>query len=58
MLQAFVNVFKVPDLKKRILFTLAIATSIDAAAVGVSMSLLRVEIFQPALIIGIITFFM
>ncbi len=40
-----------------ILFTLAIATSIDAAAVGVSLSLIDVNIIQPALIIGLITFF-
>ncbi|NLP00870.1 MAG: manganese efflux pump [Fibrobacter sp.] len=36
---------------------LALATSIDAAAVGISISLLRVAIFKPAIIIGIITFF-
>ncbi len=35
---------------------LAIATSIDALAVGISFSLLDVEIFFPALIIGLITF--
>lgn len=39
-----------------ILFTLAIATSIDAAAVGVSLSLLDVQIVTPALIIGAVTF--
>jgi len=40
-----------------ILLTLAVATSIDAAAVGVSLSFLQVEIVMPALIIGAITFF-
>ena len=39
-----------------ILFIMAIATSIDALAVGVSMSCLGVPIITPALIIGIITF--
>jgi manganese efflux pump family protein len=40
-----------------ILLTLAFATSIDAAAVGITMSFLKVEIIQPAIIIGLITFF-
>lgn len=39
-----------------ILLTLAFATSIDAAAVGITMSFLNVAIIQPALIIGMITF--
>lgn len=39
-----------------ILLTLSFATSIDAAAVGITMSFLNVTIIQPALIIGIITF--
>lgn len=34
---------------------LAIATSIDALAVGVSFSLLNLEIYFPALVIGLIT---
>ena len=33
---------------------LAIATSIDALAVGLSLSMLQVSIWQPALIIGIV----
>ena len=41
-----------------ILLTLAFATSIDAAAVGVSLSFLNVEIILPSVIIGIITFFL
>lgn len=40
-----------------ILLTLSIATSIDAAAVGITLSFLNVDIIQPAIIIGIITFF-
>ncbi|MCU4173480.1 manganese efflux pump MntP family protein [Carboxylicivirga sp. N1Y90] len=36
--------------------TLAIATSIDALAVGISFSLLNVDIILPAIIIGIVTF--
>jgi putative Mn2+ efflux pump MntP len=39
-----------------ILFTLAIATSIDALAVGVSFSFLDIQIITPVTIIGIITF--
>jgi len=39
-----------------ILTTLAFATSIDALAVGLSFSLLKISIIIPALIIGIITF--
>jgi putative Mn2+ efflux pump MntP len=40
-----------------ILLTLSFATSIDAAAVGISMSFLNVAIIQPSIIIGVITFF-
>jgi manganese efflux pump family protein len=39
-----------------ILVTLAFATSIDAAAVGITMSFLNVAIAGPAIIIGVITF--
>lgn len=39
-----------------VLLMLAIATSIDAAAVGISMSLLQVAIIGPAVIIGVVTF--
>jgi putative Mn2+ efflux pump MntP len=41
-----------------ILFVLAIATSIDALAVGVSLSFLRIAIVVPVLVIGIVTFVM
>lgn len=37
--------------------TLAVATSIDALAVGISFNLLNYEIWMPALSIGLITFF-
>ena len=40
----------------RELFVMAVATSIDALAVGVSFSFLRVSIFPAASIIGITTF--
>lgn len=39
-----------------IIFLLAIATSIDALAIGITFSMLNVSIFYPAIIIGIITF--
>jgi len=39
-----------------VLFGLAIATSIDALAVGLSFSLLDTHIFLPALLIGVVTF--
>lgn len=39
-----------------ILFTLAIATSIDALAVGVTFSFLNISIIEPVIIIGIVTF--
>ncbi len=38
------------------LLTLAVATSIDAFAIGISLSMLRVSILQPVLIIGLVTF--
>lgn len=39
-----------------ILFTLAIATSIDALAIGVTFSFLDISILGPVLIIGVVTF--
>jgi putative Mn2+ efflux pump MntP len=42
----------------KILIMLSIATSIDALAVGLSLSFLGTSILTPALIIGIITFFL
>lgn len=47
---------KCDPLNLLVLFGLAIATSIDALAVGVSFAFLNVEIVSPALIIGAITF--
>jgi len=38
------------------LLLLSVATSIDALAVGMSLSLLKVDIIQPALVIGAVTF--
>ncbi len=38
------------------LLLLAIATSIDALAVGITFSLLKVNVVEPAIIIGIVTF--
>lgn len=40
-----------------VLFTLAIATSIDALAVGVTFSFLNVSIVEPVIVIGVVTFF-
>lgn len=40
----------------RLLLGLAIATSIDALAVGISLSLLDISIVNPAIIIGLVTF--
>lgn len=38
----------------RMLITLAVATSIDALAVGLSMAMLRVRIIYPSIVIGIV----
>ncbi|MBI4687055.1 MAG: manganese efflux pump [Nitrospirae bacterium] len=38
------------------LFMLSLATSIDALAVGLSLSFLKVSIIEPAIIIGLVTF--
>ncbi|MDA3838522.1 MAG: manganese efflux pump MntP family protein [Candidatus Delongbacteria bacterium] len=40
----------------KILFILALATSIDALAAGLSLKFLEIDIFYPALIITIVTF--
>ncbi|MCW4019839.1 MAG: manganese efflux pump MntP family protein [Candidatus Bathyarchaeota archaeon] len=39
-----------------VLFTLSVATSIDALAVGVSLAFLKVSIATPIAVIGIVTF--
>lgn len=41
-----------------LLFTLAIATSIDAMAVGITLSFLDINIIRPVVIIGLVTFVM
>jgi len=41
---------------KRIVLALAVATSIDALAVGISFSLIGKAAFQPSAVIGIVTF--
>jgi putative Mn2+ efflux pump MntP len=40
----------------KVLITLAIATSIDALAVGISFSALKMDIVLPVIMIGLITF--
>ncbi|NDV94418.1 manganese efflux pump [Dysgonomonas sp. 521] len=39
----------------KVMLSLGIATSIDATAVGLSMSFIEMDIFAPAIIIGIVT---
>jgi manganese efflux pump family protein len=39
-----------------VLFMLSVATSIDALAVGLSFSLLKIVIWGPVLVIGLVTF--
>lgn len=41
-----------------VLLGLAVATSIDALAVGVTFAFLDITIFTPVLVIGLVTFFM
>lgn len=43
---------------KRVVLILAIATSIDALAVGMSFSVIGRPAFQPSLVIGAVTFFL
>ncbi len=47
-----------PDLSPKRLCLLAIATSIDALAVGVSMAFMEVNIFLSATVIGLVAFFL
>ena len=44
------------DINYKVMFPLAIATSIDAFTVGISFAFLKVNLFFSAIIIGIITF--
>lgn len=50
------NKKKIESLNIYILFMLSIATSIDALAVGLSLSFLKIYIVTPAIIFGVITF--
>jgi Predicted membrane protein len=52
------NEKEINPLNSYLLLLLAIATSIDALAVGLSLSFLTVAIVTPAVIIGIVTFLM
>ena len=47
-----------PPLPVKELFVMAVATSIDALAVGITFSFLQVNIVQAISIIGVITFFL
>ncbi len=49
---------KVNSLNYSMLLMLAIATSIDAFAVGISFAFLNTPILEPVIIIGCVTFFM
>lgn len=42
----------------KVLLVLSVATSIDALAIGLSLSFLETSIVMPAIIIGLITFFL
>lgn len=61
-LKMIIESFKVNDDKKidpenlKTLIIFSIATSIDAFAVGISLSLLKIAILLPSVIIGLITF--
>lgn len=44
-----------PDFSAKAMFPMAVATSIDALAIGVSLAFLRVDIWRAVLMIGLIT---
>lgn len=46
------------DIHPRTMIVLAIATSLDALAVGVTLAFLKVNIVKPIIFIGLITFFL
>jgi len=55
--------FKIDPIEKnsnpldiRILFTLSLATSLDALATGISFALLGIPVIMPVIIIGVVTF--
>lgn len=47
---------KMDPLDVRVLFTLALATSLDALAAGISFALLGIPVITPVIIIGAVTF--
>lgn len=47
---------EVTDLSTKTLITLAVATSIDAMAVGVSFAFLQTDIYTASVIIAVVTF--
>ncbi|MEN6293174.1 MAG: manganese efflux pump MntP family protein [Methanobacterium sp.] len=49
---------KIDSLSYSVLFALAVATSIDAFVVGISFAFLKSSVLEPAIIIGLVTFFM
>ena len=49
---------KMCSLNYSVLLTLAVATSIDAFFIGISLTFLKVPILEPALIVGCVTFIM
>ncbi|MDD2370029.1 MAG: manganese efflux pump MntP family protein, partial [Sulfuricurvum sp.] len=56
--EAYKNEFdeEVSDLSNKTLISLAIATSIDAMAIGVTFAFLQTDIFIAAGVIGLVTF--
>jgi putative Mn2+ efflux pump MntP len=48
--------YKTNPSKGNMMVMLSVATSLDAMAVGLSMAFLRVNIYYPALVIGLVTF--
>lgn len=52
------NTDKINPLNVYVLLGMSIATSIDALAIGLTFSFLNTSIFLPAIIIGMVTFFL
>lgn len=42
----------------KVILILSVATSIDALAVGLSLSFLQIEVWIPSMVIGVATFFL
>ena len=49
---------KIGSLNYSVLLMLAVATSIDALFLGISLTFLKVPILEPAIIVGCVTFIM